>query len=135
MRFVRLAELLTRDTLHALAVRNAEELLRLATIGVEDQDLDGAKSDKDRKTDMSEEEWEKAFHAFDTDGSGSLDTHEIKDFLRQAHYGKLSGPELDAEVKNFMANFDDDGDAEVTWEEFRDALKNIASQKLSLIHI
>ena len=28
-----------------------------------------------------------------------------------------------------MANFDDDGDAEVTWDEFRDALKNIAGQK------
>jgi Ca2+-binding EF-hand superfamily protein len=58
-------------------------------------------------------EFKIAFDQFDTDGSGDIDTSELKLVMEQV--GQHPSPE---EVKELVAEYDTDGNGELSFEEF-----------------
>jgi len=56
------------------------------------------------------------FNKFDADGSGFIKKGEVKAVLEDMG---LSGPDVENIAKNVMEDGDADGDAKISWEEFK----------------
>jgi calmodulin len=67
----------------------------------------------------AEQELRDAFAVFDTDGSGSIDRKELKRLMKKLGQA-LSEAELDA----MMSEVDENGDGEISFEEFKALMQN-----------
>ena len=70
---------------------------------------------------LTEKNLKMAFNAYDTDGSGYLDIKEIKNAL-----GLLENDNVSSELlKNILKSIDENGDGEISFEEFKDLMKKV----------
>ena len=58
-----------------------------------------------------------AFDLFDNDGGGTIAKNEIRQLVSLV----IGGKDIDKKVKDLLGKMDEDGDGEVTLEEFRSA--------------
>jgi Protein of unknown function (DUF760)/EF-hand domain pair len=81
------------------------------------------------------EDYKEAFDEIDSDGSGFIDTDEIRDLFDRVYKGKVPKFEVDAFLKFFDAN----RDGRISWEEFEQGLgramaeQNQANRNLRLL--
>ena len=73
----------------------------------------------DKSLDKTDEGLAKAFGEIDTDGGGTLDLGEMKEYITKT-YLNITGRKIDQKLVNEMMNAaDTDGDGEVDFEEFK----------------
>ena len=63
---------------------------------------------------LSTEDFRAAFQAIDEDGSGVIDSGEVKTLMQEM----LQAPPPKSAIKSFIKEFDRDGDGEISWDEF-----------------
>lgn len=66
-----------------------------------------------------EQELRDAFNFFDTDGSGAIDRKELKRLMK-----KLGQALTEAEIDAMMQEVDENGDGEISYEEFKALMLN-----------
>merc|ERR1712118_607230 len=64
-------------------------------------------------TDQQKQEIKEAFDLFDTDGSGCVDSKELKVAMRALGFEPKPG-----EIEKLIHSVDDDGDGEMDWDDF-----------------
>merc|ERR1711941_191676 len=64
-------------------------------------------------TDQQKQEIKEAFDLFDTDGSGCVDSKELKVAMRALGFEPKKG-----EIEKLIHSVDDDGDGEMDWDDF-----------------
>ena len=63
---------------------------------------------------LSTEDFRAAFQAIDEDGSGVIDSEEVRTLMTDM----LQAPPPKSAIKHFIKEFDNDGDGEISWDEF-----------------
>ena len=66
-----------------------------------------------------------AFDNIDVDGSGSVDTDEVNDLLAEM----LQAPPPQSAVRAFIREFDEDGDGDISWREFKRGVKRLQKEE------
>lgn len=75
------------------------------------------------------EEYKEAFDRMDTDGSGYIETSEVKDLLDDIYEGQSPAYEVDT----FIRFFDTNNDGRISWREFERGLGVAMSQQQQLL--
>jgi hypothetical protein len=71
------------------------------------------------------EDYKEAFDEIDSDGSGFIDSDEIRSLLDRVYDGRVPGFEVEA----FLKFFDSNKDGRISWEEFERGLGRAMAQK------
>ncbi|KAF4663579.1 hypothetical protein FOL47_005673, partial [Perkinsus chesapeaki] len=112
--FTRVKKKFDGDTEHS--VRKAEfatEFNRLLTKGQMMMGIGQEKQQRDNKCEKYIEKCREAFNTFDADGSGTIDTQEMKLLLEA-----IGENPTEEELFRFMADVDEDGTGEIEFAEF-----------------
>lgn len=81
---------------------------------------------------MSEADWKQFFDVVDTDGTGKISCKELANLLKAIcdHEKVPKTPaELQDEAKALISAVDKDNDGEMSWDEFRKAMKEAKEAK------
>ncbi|KAG9402530.1 hypothetical protein AC1031_007140 [Aphanomyces cochlioides] len=113
--FIRRVDFMLLDCFHGAINRSATDLVHLLEMG----------AGKSSSVLLSKDSYIRAYHRFDVYGNGALDCTQIARLLHYVYDGKLTGQALDDRVALFISVFDENGDGDVSLEEFSNGLDEV----------